>query len=48
MPSNNMNNYDEDFASFATRQFSTLTTLFGHLEGVGSHTNTRYEKLCVY
>ena len=33
----------EDFASFATRRFSTLTTIFGHLEGVGSHKNTRYE-----
>ena len=31
---NNNNNYyyDEDFASFATRRFSTLTTIFGHLE----------------
>ena len=37
------NNYDEDFASFATRRFSTLTTMFGHLEDVGSHKNTRYE-----
>ena len=32
---------DEDFASFATRRFSTLSTIFGHLEGVGSHKNTR-------
>ena len=35
----NNNNYDEDFASFAsfaTRRFSTLTTIFGHLEGVGA------------
>ena len=31
-----------------TRQFSTLTTIFGHLEGVGSHKNTRYEQACVY
>ena len=38
----------EDFASFATRRFSTLTTIFGHLEGVGSHKNTRYEQACVY
>ena len=38
-----MNNYDEDFASFATRRFSTLATLFGHLEGVSSRKNTRYE-----
>ena len=29
--------YDEDFASFATRQFSMLTTIFVHLGGVGSH-----------
>ena len=28
---NHNNNYEEDFASFATRQFSTLTTIFGHL-----------------
>ena len=35
-------NYD-DFASFATRRFSTLTTIFGHLEDVASHKNTRYE-----
>ena len=33
----NNNNYDEDFASFATRRFSTLTTIYGHLEDVGSH-----------
>ena len=39
----NINNYDEDFASLATRRFSTLATMFGHLEGVGSHKNTRYE-----
>ena len=40
LENNNNNNYyyyDEDFASFATRRFSTLTTIFGHLEGVGSH-----------
>ena len=36
------NYYDEHFASFATRQFSTLTTIFGHL-GVGGHKNTRYK-----
>ena len=35
--------YYEDFARFATRRFSTLTTVFGHLEDVGSHKNTRYE-----
>ena len=28
---------------FATRRFSTLTTVFGHLDGVGSHKNTRYD-----
>ena len=41
----NNNNYycDEDFASFGTLQFSTLKKIFGHLEGVGSHNNTRYE-----
>ena len=32
-------------ASFATRQ---LATSFGHLEGVDSHKNTRYQKVCVY
>ena len=40
---NNNNYYDEDFASFATRRFSTLTAIFGHLDGIGSHKNTRYE-----
>ena len=40
----NINNYyDEDFASFATRRFSTLTAIFGHLDGIGCHKNTRYE-----
>ena len=34
-------NYDEDFASFATRRFSTLAPTFGHVEGVGK--NTRYK-----
>ena len=29
--------------SFDTRRFSTLTTVFGHLEDVGSLKNTRYE-----
>ena len=29
--------------AFATHQFSTLTTIFGHLEDVGSHRDTRYE-----
>ena len=28
--------------------FSTLPTMFGHLEGVGSHKNTRYEKVCAH
>ena len=32
-----------DFASFATRRFSTLTAIFGYLDGVGSHKNTIYE-----
>ena len=32
----------------ATCRFSTLTTISGHFEGVGSHKNTRYEKVCVY
>ena len=27
--------------------FCTLTTVFGYLKGVGSHKNTRYEKVCV-
>ena len=36
---NNINNNydDDDFASLATSQCFTLTTMFGHLEGVGSH-----------
>ena len=29
--------------SFTTRLFFTLATIFGHLDGVGSHKNTRYE-----
>ena len=33
LQNNNIN--DEDFASFATRWLSTLTTIIGHLEGVG-------------
>ena len=40
---NNNKNYDKDFASFATRRFTTLTTIYGHLEDVGSYKNTRYE-----
>ena len=36
-------NYEAYFASFATRRFSTLTTICGHLDGVGSHKNSRYE-----
>ena len=38
---------DEDFASFATQWFSTLTTIFGLLEGDGGHKITRYIKLYV-
>ena len=34
-----------DFASFSTCWFSTLTTMFGHLEGVGSHKNT---SMCIF
>ena len=37
----------EDFATFATRWFSTLMTIFGHPEGVGSHKNTSYQHVCV-
>ena len=49
LENNNINNNnDEDFASFATRRFSTLTIIFGHLEGIGSHKNTRYKQACVY
>ena len=33
----NNNNYEADFSSFATCRFSTLTTIFEHLESVGSH-----------
>ena len=39
---NNNNNY-EDFGSFATHRFSTLTTIFHDLDIVRSHKNTRYE-----
>ena len=38
----------EDFASFATRRFSTLTTISGHLKGIVSHNITQYQKLYVY
>ena len=41
------NYYDEDFASFATHRFSTLSMLSDHLEDLGSHKNTKYEKVCV-
>ena len=43
---NNSDNY-EDFASFATRRFSTLTTISGHLKGIISHKITQYQKLYV-
>ena len=40
--------YDEHSDSFATSQFSTLTTVFGHLKGVSSHKNTKISKgMCV-
>ena len=45
---NNADKYYEDFASFATRQFSTLTTISVHLEVIVSHKNTQYYKLYVY
>ena len=32
---------DQNFASFATQWFSTLTTIFGLLEVVGSHKITK-------
>ena len=38
----------KDFASFATRRISTLTTISGHLKGIVSHKNTQYYKLYVY
>ena len=41
-------NNSEYFASFATRQFSTLTTISGHLKGNASHKNTQCYMLCVY
>ena len=44
----NNNNEYEDFASFATCQFSTLTTISEHLKGIVSHRNTQYYKLYVY
>ena len=40
--------YDEDCASFATYRFSTLSMLSDHPGDVGSHKNTKYEKVCVY
>ena len=30
-----------------TRSPAILTTIFGHIEDVGSHKNARYEKVCV-
>ena len=33
---------------FATRQLSTLKTVSGHQEGIGSSENTQYHNLCVY
>ena len=35
-------------ASFATRRFFTSTTIFSHLESVGSHKNTRYVSIKTY
>ena len=32
----------EDFASFATRWISTLTTISGHLKGIVSHKNIQF------
>ena len=43
-----MNNNYEDFASFATRRFSTLTTFSAHLKGIISHKITEYQKFYVY
>ena len=43
-----VNNNNNDFASFATRRLSTLTTISGHLKGIVSHKNTQYYKLYVY
>ena len=31
----------------STHRFSTFTTIFGYLEGVGSYKNTMYQKVCV-
>ena len=42
------NNYDEDFASFATCRFFTLKRIYNCLEDVVSHKNTRYQKVCAY
>ena len=39
---------NEDFASFATGRFFIITTVFDHLEDVGSRKNTRYDQVCVY
>ena len=38
----------EDFASFATRRFSTLTMISGHLKGIFSHKNTQYYISYIY
>ena len=48
MNNNNNNNNYEDFASFATRRFSTLTTISGHLKGIVSYKNTQYIVSYVY
>ena len=42
------NNYYEDFASFATRRFSTLTKISGHRKGIVSYKNTQYILSYVY
>ena len=39
---------NEDYATFATRWFSTLTTIFGYPDGFGSHKNTRYVCIKTY
>ena len=44
---NNTNKY-EDFASFATLWFYTLTKISGHLKGIVSYKNTQYIVSYVY
>ena len=44
---NNTNKY-EDFASFATLWFYTLTKISGHLKGIVSYKNTQYIVNYVY